>query len=83
MVRTARDGISTRDSVPLVQSRNRFAPLTSADEQVLEETIGIVRDSVEATWQSAVPTIVLATPPAVAGNDCARIPVQHWRWGNQ
>ena len=33
-------------------------------------------DSVEATWQSAVPTTVLVTPPAVAGDDGARIPVE-------
>ena len=42
----------------------------------LGEAIGIVRESVEATRQSEVPTTVLATPPAVAGDDGARIPEQ-------
>ena len=76
MVRTVRDGTSARDSVPLVQSSNRFAQLTSTDEQAPKKAIGIVRESVEATRQSVVPTTVLATPPAAARDDGARIPEQ-------
>ena len=48
---------------------------TRSDEQGPGEEIGIVRDSVQAT-SSVVPTTVLATPPAVAGDDGARIPEQ-------
>ena len=62
-------------TVPLVKLSNRFAPLTSTDEQAPGEAIGIVRESVEATGQSEVPTTVLATP-SVARDDRARIPQQ-------